>query len=351
MSWFNRRRFLAATGATVATAAINALAAPTASRPTSITVRDAGGSYVDAFREAFYLPFEAKTGIKVVSAASAPEPTAQIKAMVEANSYTWDVALLSLAAYDQLVQQNLLAPLNIGGSAYDDLPAQYKRPQFAGVDVFATVLAYRTDTVKRAPTSWQDFWDVKNFPGRRGLRSNPFDTTEIALMADGVPTGSVYPCDLDRAFGILDRIRPSVNAWWTAGAQSTQLIQTGEVDMIAMWNGAAQRTIDAGAPVKLVWNQNIAGVEGFCIPRGTPRAEPAREFIAFAMQPQQQAILSKYMTYGPTNPKAYQYIDAKRARALSTNPEYQKTALAINNEYWVANKDRALERFNAWRVK
>ncbi|SAK64679.1 ABC transporter substrate-binding protein [Caballeronia ptereochthonis] len=351
MQKIDRRGFLTLAGAALAASAAPAFSATSSGRPDSITVRDAGGSYVDAFREAFYLPFEAKTGIKVVPAASAPEPTAQIKAMVEAKSYLWDVALLSLAAHDQCVKSDLLEPLNIGGSAYDDLPPEYRRPHFAGVDVYTTVLAYRADKVKRAPQSWQDFWNVNDFPGRRALRNFPFDTVEIALMADGVPTGKVYPCDLDRSFASLNRIRPAVNAWWTAGAQSTQLLQTGEVDMIAIWNGAAQRTIDAGAPVKLVWNQNIAGVEGWCIVRGTPKAQAAREFVAFAMQPQQQALLAKYMSYGPANPKAYEHIDPKRAQVLSTNPDYRKVALMIDNDYWVTHKDKTIEQFNAWRMR
>lgn len=343
----NKRHFLM-TG----TAAAVALAAPAAWRRAhaaeTITVRDPGGSYVEAFREAFYLPFEAKTGIKVVPAAASHEPTAQIKAMVEAKSYTWDVALLSLAAHNQLMTESLLEPLRIEGSAFDDLPTGYRTPSFAGIDVYVAVLAFRTDTMKAPPQSWADFWNPRTFPGRRSLRSNPFDTIEQALMADGVPTSAVYPCDLDRAFRSLDRIRPHVDVWWRQGAQSSQLIQSGEVDMIAIWNGAAQRVIDAGAPVKLVWNQNIAGVEGWCILKGTPKARMAREFVAFCMRPEQQAILAKHMAYGPTNPKAYDHIDPSRAAVLSTHPDYRKSALLIDNDYWAANKDKALERFNAW---
>jgi putative spermidine/putrescine transport system substrate-binding protein len=348
MSVFNRRRFLL----TVTSGIVSAPAIwRRAEAAESITVRDPGGSYVDAFREAFYLPFEAKTGIKVVPAAASHEPTAQIKAMVEAKSYTWDVALLSLAAHNQLVAENLLEPLDIAGSAIEDLPADYRRPHFAGIDVYATVLAYREDNLKKPPQSWADFWNVRDFPGRRCLRANPFDTVEEALMADGVPNASVYPCDLDRAFASLDKIRPSINVWWKQGAQSTQMLQSGEIDMIAIWNGAAQRTVDAGSPVKLVWNQNIAGVEGWCILSGTPKAKMARDFIAFCMQPQQQAILAKYMTYGPTNPKAYDHIDPKRAMVLSTHPEYRKSALLIDNDYWAKNKDKAIERFDSWMLK
>ncbi|MES2631435.1 ABC transporter substrate-binding protein [Caenimonas sp. SL110] len=349
MKDLSRRRFLSAVSA--AAVASPVLSARAQGRPTSITVRDPGSTYVEAYRNAFYLPFEQKTGIKVIPAAAAHEPTAQIKAMVEAKSYIWDVALLSRSAEQSLVAGNLLEMLNIQGSAIDDLPAGYRTPYFAGVDIYATVLAYRTDKFKTAPQGWRDLWNTKDFPGRRALRNHPFDTTEIALMADGVPQNAVYPCDFDRAYRSLQKIRPDVNVWWTSGAQSAQLMQSGEVDMAQMWNGTAQRAIDAGAPVAIQWNQNIHDVEGWTILKGTPKVEAAREFVAFTMAPRQQAILAKYMTYGPANPKAFEFIDPKRAAQLSTYPDYRKAGLQIDNTFWATTKDKAIERFGAWMLK
>jgi putative spermidine/putrescine transport system substrate-binding protein len=256
--------------------------------------------------------------------------------------------LLSLAAQDQLVGEDLLDPLNIDGSAIMDLPPGYRTPHFAGVDVYSTVLAYRTDTVKNAPASWADFWDVAAFPGRRSLRGFPFDTIEEALMADGVATADVYPCNMDRAFKSLDRIRPKIDVWWKQSTQASQLLQTAEAEIVSIYNGAAQRIVDAGQPVKIVWNQNISGVEGWCILKGGPNVQAARDFIAFTMQPEQQAIMAKFLTYGPTNPKAYEHIDAKRASLLSTFPKYRDAALLIDNPYWAKNKDKAIDRFDSW---
>ena len=65
------------------------------------------------------------------------------------------------------------------------------------------------------------------------MRKNPIDTLEIALMADGVAPKDLYPLDLDRAFRKLDEIKDHIAVWWTGGAQSTQLLESGEVDMIA----------------------------------------------------------------------------------------------------------------------
>src|SRR3546814_3337450 len=72
-------------------------------------------------------------------------------------------------------------------------PAQYKNDYGVGTNVYSTVLAYRTDAFegREAPKSWADFWNVKDFPGRRAIRRHPFDTVEEALLADGVPGDKV----------------------------------------------------------------------------------------------------------------------------------------------------------------
>ena len=37
-----------------------------------------------------------------------------------------------------------------------------------------------------------DFWDLKKYPGRRGLRKTPRVNMEWALMADGVANDKIY---------------------------------------------------------------------------------------------------------------------------------------------------------------
>ena len=38
-----------------------------------------------------------------------------------------------------------------------------------GAFVWSTALAYNADKLKVAPTGWADFWNVKDFPGKRAL--------------------------------------------------------------------------------------------------------------------------------------------------------------------------------------
>src|SRR6185437_928982 len=60
-----------------------------------IVVRDDGGIYTKAYGAVYYRPFTKATGIEVIGVQANAEPTAQIKSMVEAGSYTWDMAKIS----------------------------------------------------------------------------------------------------------------------------------------------------------------------------------------------------------------------------------------------------------------
>src|SRR2546421_6111599 len=55
---------------------------------------------------------------------------------------------------------------------------------------WAQALVY-SDQLRDAPHSWADFWDIRKYPGKRGLRHSAKYTLEIALLADGVDAKDV----------------------------------------------------------------------------------------------------------------------------------------------------------------
>ena len=340
------RRSLLATGA--AALAVPMLGRRANAQATSITVADPGGPFSTGYRKAFYDPFTAATGIEVVSVARDAEPTAQFKSIVETGSYIWDVCTLTLSARLIMEQQDLLDPLNLDPALTADIMPEAVHPNFLGIDVYSSVFACNSDTVEKAPSNWAEYWDTENFPGRRSLRKNPIDTLEQALMADGVAPEDLYPLDVERAFAKLDSIKDKVDVWWTGGAQTSQLLQSGEVDMISGWNARLQAAIDSGAPAKIVWNQGLYSIEGWGLPKGGPKADAARQFVAFCTKAEQQALFTDDLSYGPTNLKAYDHIDPERAKVLTTAPDNLKGMTLANDAWWQEHKDEMTERFNLW---
>jgi putative spermidine/putrescine transport system substrate-binding protein len=342
-----RRRLLAGGAAAAAAAALPAAIAQPARQ---IVVSDPGGPYTAAYRRAFYDPFEKASGIRVVSVAREAQPLAQFTAMVQTKNYIWDVTTLTLSSEIPILQaRGLLEPIGLKAADFPGLMPEAVTENWLGVDVYATTLAYRRDKYgANGPQTWADFWDVKKFPGRRSLRRNAIDTLEQALLADGVPLDKLYPLDLERAFRSLDRIKPHITVWWTSGAQAMQLLQSGEVDMISTWNGRSQAAIDGGAPVTIVWNQGLYSIEGWGIPRGTPRAEQAKAFVRFCGDARRQSEFTDQLAYGPTNLKAYEHIAAQRAAVLPTAAENIKRMRLPSPEWWTQHREKASERFNAW---
>ena len=89
-----------------------------------------------------------------------------------------------------------------------------------------------------------------------------------------------------------------------------------------------------------------AGSKGisFC----TPNADLMREFIEFGAQGKRQALYTPHIAYVLTNPAAFDYVDAEQAKALPTNPAHLPRMVAVDTDFWGANKDTAAERFEAW---
>ena len=181
-------------------------------------------------------------------------------------------------------------------------------------------------------------------------------------MADGVPMDKVYPIDMNRAFASLDRIKRHIHVWWTggaqstqllqsSGAQSTQLLQSSEVVMTPVWNARRQAIIDGGTPATTVWNQGVHAADGWGIPKGTPRTADAQRLVKFFARPDRQAARAIVLGSAPSNPKALATVPPDRARQLPTAPENLSRMLASNDDWWLASREEAIERFNAWLIR
>jgi putative spermidine/putrescine transport system substrate-binding protein len=344
-----RRKLLKSTGAAATGAVLPAAWIKRAGAAEQITVADVGGAPAQALRKAFYDPFEKETGIRVIDVAHESDPVTQFKLVVDANSKIWDVCMVTPDDVLRLTaDKDYLEPLDIAADKNDNLVPGSLMPNWFGFSVYGIVMAYRTDSYKgETPKGWADFWDTAKFPGRRGLYRNPKGVLESALLADGVAPKDLYPLDIDRAFAMLDKIRSQVAVWWTSGAQNTQLLQNGEVDMSDTWSARAFAAIDSGAPVSIVW-KGLYSIDGWSIPLGTPKLKQAREFVRFCMHPERQAAYSSIVANGPSNLKAYDFIRPERAKMLPTLPENLKDLTQRDFAYWGKNYAAISDRFQEW---
>ena len=227
-----------------------------------------------------------------------------------------------------------------------------------GSDVFATVMAWNTDKYGEpgspgAPSSWADFWDVKKFRGTRAYRANNVDgALEPALMADGVPPEKVYevlatPEGKRRAINKIRELKPHIAVFWGSGAQQAQLMKDAEVDMSTGWNGRFDNAKKDGAKVGYTFNQALLDYDCFAMPKGAPNKEVAMRFLAEVSKPQYQANLPFYITYGPTNRKAYEMTKAPKEliESLPSHPKNVPLMLPVSLDWYAKHKNEALELY------
>jgi putative spermidine/putrescine transport system substrate-binding protein len=320
-----------------------------------LTVISFGGANKAAQVKAYYDPFKKASGINVVGGEYNGE-MAKVKAMVDTKIVSWDVLEVESPELARGCDEGMFEKLDYSkiGNKADFVPGAAQQCG-VGIFVWSTTLAYNADKLKTAPRNWADFWDVKKFPGKRGLRKGAKYTLEIALMADGVAPKDVYkvlatPAGVDRAFKKLDQLKPNIQ-WWEAGAQPPQYLASGDVVMSSAYNGRIAAAQKEGKNLKVVWNGGMYDFDSWAIPKGAQNKDAAYKFIAFASKPENQKVYSQNIAYGPSNKLAVPLIDKKELAELPTAPQNMKDSVKVDVGFWADYGESLEQRFNAWASK
>lgn len=311
-----------------------------------ITVVSWGGSFQEAERHAFFDPAAKALGITIKE--DTTNGIQDVRAQVQSGNPTWDVTELGSNSCVQLKEEGMLEPLDYSIIDTDGVPKSLVDSHWVGIIFFSTVLGYNTEAYDEPPKSWADFFDAEKFPGARSMYRKPYYNLEIALMADGVPRDQVYPLDVDRAFKKLGTIKDDVVVWWKSGAQSAQLVKDGEVEMIAAWNGRIGNAVKDGATAAISWEGALLDFDCLVVPKGAPNKEMAMKAINEFLKPENQAMLPKYINYGPVNAKAFDLgvIDADVAEQLPSSPKNVARSLILDPNWWNGKYDELQERFD-----
>jgi putative spermidine/putrescine transport system substrate-binding protein len=249
------------------------------------------------------------------------------------------------------VKDELVQRLNYNAIDTKDVMKPLVTEHAVGCVTIPMLLTYSTKAYAqgKAPLSWPDFWDAKKFPGPRGYYNAPTYSLEFALIADGVPKDKLYPLDVTRALKSLDRVKPDVKVWWSQFPQPGVLLKSGEITATP-WTRSITFMLD-GEPIGISYEGAALTYEAWVVPKGAPNADNAMKFINWALQPKPQAELTKYIAFGPTNPKAMPLVDAKLRPLLSSDPDNIKKGFLLSGDWWGPNLDKVNEQWNEWRLR
>ncbi|WOI55604.1 extracellular solute-binding protein [Palleronia sp. LCG004] len=369
--------------AAFAVAATGALAqsetpdSPVAGEPMSneMTIVSWGGAYQESQLKAYVEPYlEMHPDVTVTWDESSAEAVAGMRAQAEANNITWDLVDVTAADAMRLCDEglamevdmdDLAAPAPDGTSASEDfgdemLVSDCFIPQIA----YSYTFGYRNDVEAwngQEPTEICDVFDLETFPGQRSLERRPHNNMEWALICDGVAMDEVYDVletdeGQQRAFDKLDTIKDDT-VWWTAGADTPQLLADGEVVFGSTYNGRLFSLIaEQDQPVSMMWDAQSYDLDGWIIPEGLAEEDLNRvkDFLWFATDTQRLADQAKYISYGPARSSSaplvgqHAELGIDMAPHMPTNPDNASNAFVQNYEWWADYRDDLDAKFQAW---
>jgi putative spermidine/putrescine transport system substrate-binding protein len=305
-----------------------------------------GGVYQEAQRKAWLQPYTELTGVQFTEDENSSNAT--IKSQVETGQVTWDVVDVG-NDFGLDVHKDLLEPLDYTLIPKDELNADLGITDYRIPDItYGVVLAYNTEkTAGQTPAGWADYFDTAKIPGKRGAWDySEGGMFEFALMADGVKPADLYPLDLERASKKLNTIKDDI-VFWSSGAESQELIGSGEVAMTMIWNGRgwSAKNIDK-KPVEIQWNQQIVTADYLVIPKGSPNKDAAMKFIAYTACADHNAGPSEFIPYGPTNKNST--ANPAMVNDLSVTNADENSAY-FDDKYLAENFDQIDAAWQAWK--
>jgi len=337
----------------------------------TMTIVSWGGAYSASQQGAYHDPYAANTGITIVNDESSSEAVAKLRAMSEAGNITWDLVDVEAADAIRLCDEGLameidhdemLAPAADGTSASEDFGDSIISDCFIPQIVFSTTVGYRTDMVgETPPTDICAIFDTTTYPGKRALAKKPLANVEWALLCDGVAKDDIYevlatPEGQDQAFAKLDTIKDDV-IWWSAGAETPQLLADGEVVMGSTFNGRLFSAIaEQNQPIGMLWDAQMLDFDGWIVPAGLSDERLARvkDYLFFATDTQRLADQAKYISYGPARASSaplvgdHGTLGIPMAEHMPTDPVNSKNVFVTNYEFWADYRDDLDAKFQAW---
>ncbi|MBM9593364.1 extracellular solute-binding protein [Roseitranquillus sediminis] len=339
----------------------------------SMTIMSWGGAYQTSQQKAYTEPYAEATGISVTWDESSNEATAKMRAAAEAGNMPYDLVDVEGPDSQRLCDEGLamevdhdelLAPGNDGSTPTEDFGDAIINECFIPQIVFSTTFGYRTDIEEwegREPESVCAIFDTEQFPGKRGLEQRVKKNLEWALLCDGVSKDELYDVleteeGVERALAKLDTIKDDV-IWWSAGAETPQLLADGEIVMGSTYNGRLFSVIaEQDQPVDMLWDWQVFDYDGWVIPADLPeeRLNRVKHFVRWATDTQRLGDQAKYIAYGPARASSQPLVSTHAELGIEmgphmpTNPENMGNYLVNDFIWWADNQDDLETRFQAW---
>ena len=323
-SHFNRRSFLAGTGAVAAGLSLGPGALFAAEE------KKLNFYNWDTYIGEDTLPdFTKATGIDVTMDLYADND--ELFAKLKEGNPGYDVIVPTNDYVERMILAKMLEPLshpllpnfknidpNFQEAAFDP-GRKYSIPYMWGT----VGIGYRKSRVSGKPDSWKWLYDSAEHGGRISLLGDGLTVIQMALKYLGHSMNTTDPALIKQAEELIIKQKPNIKVFAEDNGQD--LLLSGEVDVCMEWNGdilqvmAEDDDIDYVVPKEggLLWQDSL------CVPTGAPHPENAHKFINFILDAEVGAAIADFIQYATAN---------AAARALMADSYKNNTAIFPTDE-------------------
>ena len=310
----------------------------------TLTFVSFGGIYQDG-QVAALKDFVDKSGVTLLN--DGPTEIAKLQAQVESGNVTWDVVdTADLPPY--VYCGKLFQKLDFNKLDASNIPEGQVGECSVPAMNYGVVLMYNKEKYgDNPPQSWADFFDIEKFPGVRGIDGSGDPTgglLEQAFKAAGGDPKAMTAADIDKALDKIRALGPDT-IYWKTGAESQQLAESGEVDMLMMWTGRAMTAVKNGANYAPAWQDWLVVMDQMTIPVGVKDTDAAYALLNAYLGKQSQEVLTEKTSYTPIHNQAQPKVEESVAAFLTNTPERQKQGYQQNIKFWVDNFKTAGEKW------
>jgi len=308
-----------------------------------------GGSYAEAVIKYIKEPFEAEYGVKVRVAQFGNN--AEVLAKLQAGNSRVDVTLLGGGEVYLAAKNKVLRPFDLSNMPnFAKQHEKFRKPKYEladGNNYSAALvwgdrgIAYNTEMIKTAPTSWEDLWNPE-YAGRASVYIPFPGPIEIGALLLGQDMNNVS--DLGAIEKKLTSLKPNLLKWWSSGSELTQLFATGEVAISDFWRGRVNSMKADGLPVEYVVPKEgaPAWVDTMVIPQTCKNVPAAEAFVNMMLDAEvQRNFVTKGITYAPSNVEVK--LTKEEQVKLGATPEIFDGAVFQDAAYVASQAD-------AWNV-
>jgi putative spermidine/putrescine transport system substrate-binding protein len=217
--------------------------------------------------------------------------------------------------------------------------------KIVGVSIFTSAigLAYRTDKIKEAPTSWKDLWDRK-YDGVRGAYVIPANSLGQSLfMLSGQLFGKGMK-DVDAAMKAMEQLKPVKLVDFTGTME--KILLSGEVNIGVLHDSGVLRYFDQNVPLGFVLpKEGVLSLEQvLTVSKGSDKKELGYAYVDYMLRPNVQQKLAEAVWYSPANKKVK--LEPKYQERLYATEEKVKSLIQVDWKWYNERKDEFDDKFN-----